>query len=91
MKEPTTSPSDSATEGNIGDRLWRGLTIAVLAIPYLLYVAFVIREGQGPIDYETFMDIGSRLLEGQEVYGTNSYHPMPYVMIFALFAACPDP
>jgi hypothetical protein len=65
--------------------------IVVLLIPYLLYVAFVIRVNRGPVDYETFMSIGQRLLNGAEVYGENSYYPMPYVMIFAFFSWLPRP
>lgn len=56
---------------------------------YLAYVIFIIRENRGPVDYETFMDIGGRLLRGQEVYGVNSYYPLPMVMVFAAFAALP--
>jgi hypothetical protein len=63
--------------------------LIVLLIPYLLYLAFVIRGNQGPVDYETFMSIGQRFLDGAPVYTENSYYPLPYVMIFAFFAWLP--
>jgi len=67
------------------------IVLLVLLAPYLLYVWFIVRADRGPIDYETFMDIGQRLLSGKEVWGENSYYPMPYVMIFALFSWLPRP
>jgi hypothetical protein len=60
-------------------------------MPYILYVGFVVGANRGPVDYETFMSIGQRLLAGQEVYGENSYYPMPYVMVFAFFSWLPRP
>ncbi len=72
-------------------RLLKLTGLIILLIPYLLYVGFVIRANRGPVDYETFMDIGRRLLDGREVYGENSYYPMPFVMIFALFSLLPRP
>lgn len=65
--------------------------LILLLIPYLLYIGFIIRADQGPVDYETFMAIGGRLLSGGEVYGENSYYPMPFVMLFALFSWLPRP
>ena len=66
--------------------------LLILALlPYLLYIAYIISTDHGPVDYETFMEIGGRLLNGQPVYGVNSYYPMPYVMIFAFFAWLPRP
>lgn len=67
------------------------LLTALLLAAFLLYIGFVIQHDQGPVDYETFMQIGARFLRGQEVYGENSYYPLPYVMIFAGFAALPRP
>jgi hypothetical protein len=67
------------------------LAAAILLVPYILYVAFIIRANQGPVDYETFMEIGHRLLAGKEVYGENSYYPLPFVMIFACFSWLPRP
>lgn len=67
------------------------ILLAVFSLPYLLYIRYVIRIGQGPVDYETFMDIGNRLLNGSKVYGENSYYPMPFVMLFALFDWLPHP
>ncbi len=64
---------------------------ALLFIPYLAYVAFVISVDRGPVDYETFMSIGMRFLSKEPVYTTNSYYPMPYVIIFSFFASLPRP
>lgn len=72
-------------------RLLRLTALIVLLLPYLLYVSFVIRLNRGPVDYETFINLGHRLLEGREVYGENSYYPLPFVMIFALFSWLPRP
>jgi len=65
--------------------------LVLLLIPYLLYLGFIIQHDQGPVDYETFMAIGARLLAGGQVYGENSYYPMPFVMLFALFSWLPRP
>lgn len=73
------------------DQALRITATALLLAPYLLYTGFVIHIDRGPVDYETFMDIGRRLTAGQEVYGENSYYPMPYVMIFALLSLLPRP
>ena len=62
------------------------ISIGLLLIPYLLYIDYVIRGGRGPVDYETFINIGDRFLNGNNVYGENSYYPMPYVLVFALFS-----
>ncbi|MFN3308723.1 MAG: hypothetical protein ACK44E_05875 [Anaerolineales bacterium] len=59
--------------------------------PFVSYLFFILSVGQGPIDYETFMAIGERLIQGKQVYGENSYYPLPYVMIFALFRLLPKP
>lgn len=67
------------------------LGFMLLLMPYVLYVGFAIYINQGPIDYETFMNIGQRLITGREIYGENSYYPMPYVMIFAFFSWLPRP
>jgi hypothetical protein len=70
-------------------RLLKLAGVILLLIPYLLYVGFVIQTDQGPVDYETFMTIGHNLLSGNEVYGENSYYPMPFVMVFAFFSWLP--
>jgi hypothetical protein len=67
------------------------LIVAILLMPYIFYTAFIIRANQGPVDYETFMTIGHRLLDGKQVYSENSYYPMPFVMIFAFFSSLPRP
>ncbi len=72
-------------------RLINLLGVILLLIPYVLYVGFVLQANRGPVDYETFMAIGSRLIHGMDVYGENSYYPMPFVMIFALFSWLPTP
>jgi hypothetical protein len=72
-------------------RLLKLTSIFLLLIPYLLYVGFVIHANKGPVDYETFLDIGHRLINGSEIYGENSYYPMPFVMVFALFSWLPRP
>ncbi len=56
---------------------------------YALYVVFVLKIGSGPIDYETFMQIGQNFVDGNRIYTENSYYPMPYVGIFALFSQLP--
>ena len=63
--------------------------LTLILVPYLAYIVFIIQADRGPIDYETFMGIGRRLLTAQPVYGENSYYPMPYVMIFAFFSWLP--
>lgn len=72
-------------------RLLKIASVTLLLIPYLLYVGFIIHSNQGPVDYETFVDIGHRLLAGNEIYSENSYYPMPYVMVFAVFSWLPRP
>jgi hypothetical protein len=70
-------------------RFFLFLACFLLISLYVFYVAFVITKNQGPVDYETFMQIGRRFLAGEKVYGVNSYYPMPYVLIFAAFASLP--
>src|SRR3990172_579797 len=72
-------------------RLLKLACVVLLLVPYLMYVSFVIRANRGPVDYETFMGTGQRLLAGAEIYGENSYYPMPFVMVFALFSWLPRP
>jgi hypothetical protein len=72
-------------------RLLKLASVVLLLVPYLMYVGFIIRGNRGPVDYETFMAIGHRLITGNQVYGENSYYPMPFVMIFALFSLLPRP
>jgi hypothetical protein len=70
-------------------KLLRIAAVILLLTPYLIYVGLAVYTNRAPIDYETFMSIGSRLLAGSEVYGENSYYPMPYVMVFAAIAWLP--
>lgn len=67
------------------------LLLLLFLLPYLLYLAFVLHLGHGPVDYETFMEVGKRLLDHQEVYVENSYYPLPYVLVFSFFALLPKP
>ena len=67
----------------------RAVGLGLLSVPYLAYLAFVIRLNQGPVDYETFMGIGREFLRGGQVYGENSYYPLPYVTVFAVFSLLP--
>ena len=70
-------------------KLLRLAAVILLLTPYLIYTGLAIYTNRGPVDYETFMSIGGRLLTGGEVYGENSYYPMPYVIVFAAFAGLP--
>jgi hypothetical protein len=63
----------------------------LLIVFYAAYAYFFIKAGRGPVDFDTFLDIGARLLEGRPVYGVNSLYPMPFVGIFAFFAWLPRP
>jgi len=65
------------------------LFLLVILSFYCLYAIFVLGIGIGPIDYETFMRIGQSLIENKPIYGNNSYYPMPYVGIFAIFSLLP--
>jgi hypothetical protein len=68
---------------------WQNILVAILLIPYLLYLVFIIQEDTGPIDFETILRIGETFTEGGKVYGENSYYPLPYVFIFSFFSALP--
>jgi hypothetical protein len=72
-------------------KLSRWVFLAVSLAPYLAYLSFIIQINQGPIDYETFMQIGQRWRTGAEIYVENSYYPLPYVLIFAAVSALPRP
>jgi hypothetical protein len=65
------------------------LLLSLLLVPYVLYVFFVVINNQGPVDYETFMRIGTAFRRGGEVYVENSYYPLPYVLVFAFFSSLP--
>lgn len=73
----------------ITSRLKKILLILLLALPYLLYIGFIISIDRGPVDYETFMEIGARFSGGEVIYGDNSYYPMPFVFIFSFFSWLP--
>lgn len=59
--------------------------------PYILYGAYIIRGGRGPIDFETFMSIGARFASGLDPYAPNSYYPLPFVFLFAILSLLPRP
>lgn len=63
----------------------------LVGLLYVAYITFIIMGNQSGVDYETFMEIGTRFRMGQPVWTVNSYYPMPYVMIFGLFSALPRP
>jgi hypothetical protein len=66
------------------------ILLAVLClIPYGLYLYIGLTNNQGPVDFDTFLGIGQRLLSGEEVYTTNSYYPIPYTFIFAILSLLP--
>lgn len=69
----------------------RSSLLLSLLILYILYVWFIIQHNRGAVDYETFMRIGRRFLDGKEIWGENSYYPFPYVMVFAFFSQLPRP
>lgn len=79
------------TQKTGNDRVISFLLLLLCLLPYLLYLGFVLRLGHGPVDYETFMEIGRRLLDHQEVYVENSYYPLPYVFVFSFFVLLPKP
>jgi len=60
-------------------------------LPYLLYIGFVVANNRGPVDYETFMEIGSRIPLGKAVFAGNSYYPVPFVYLFTLLYWLPRP
>jgi len=64
------------------------LLVALLSI-YGAYLVFILRQQQGAVDYETFMNIGRRFLNGQMIWVENSYYPLPFVILFGVFAAMP--
>jgi hypothetical protein len=77
---------------NLNQRRHLQFLLTLLAFaPYLFYVWYVITTSTAPIDYDTFMEIGRRVVTGAPVYGGNSYYPMPYAMVFGLFSLIPRP
>ena len=72
-------------------RLKTHLLNALAFVPFLLYVGFVVITDRGPVDYETFLEIGSRVAQGQPIFTGNSYYPFPYVYIFTLLYWLPRP
>jgi len=59
--------------------------------PYFLYGVSIISSGTGPVDFETFLRIGARFASGQNPYGSNSYYPLPFVLLFAGLSLLPKP
>jgi len=75
----------------LSSRLKLGLLNVLAWVPFLLYVGFVISTGRGPVDYETFREIGGRLVQGAPIFVDNSYYPFPIVYVFALLHLLPHP
>lgn len=78
------------TEAESKRALKRLFFLALAAIPYVLYLAFLLSSESHPIDYRTFIQLGHSLLVGGPVYGENSYYPLPTVMLFAGLASLPE-
>jgi hypothetical protein len=74
-----------------GHQASRVLALALLLIPYLLYLVFIVAADRGPVDYETFMEIGRRFSAGLNPYGPNSYYPLPFVMLFGFLSSLARP
>jgi hypothetical protein len=72
-------------------RIVKQVALGLILSFYILYASLLVIGGTGPVDFDTFRDIGTRALNGQPVYGPNSYYPLPFVGIFAAFAALPRP
>ena len=79
----------SAKKAFFHPAIFRWVLLILLLIPYILYIFFIVKNDQGPIDYETFMRIGKQLTSGGEIYGENSYYPFPYVILFSFFFHLP--
>ncbi len=71
------------------NRIIQLLFLLIFLSIYIFYVVIVINIGTGPIDYETFMQIGQNLIKGMLIYGENSFYPLPYVGVFAIFSQLP--
>lgn len=67
------------------------ISIFFILIIYFAYAFIAIEIKQGPVDFETFMEIGRNLLHGNPIYTENSYYPMPFVGIFSIFSLIPFP
>lgn len=78
-------PSKTAPPARLKQFFW--LLLALL--PYLLYLGFILSTGRGPVDFETFLAMGARLVSGDQVYTENAYYPLPYVMVFAALSLLP--
>ena len=46
------------------EKLLKLAAIILLMTPYLIYTGLAIYTDRGPVDYETFMNIGGSLLAG---------------------------
>lgn len=71
--------------------LWTVLVWLIGLTPYLLYLIWMLRFQQGPVDFETFLSFGRRVLASEVIYDGTNYYPMPFVYLFALLAALPRP
>jgi hypothetical protein len=78
-----------STSPRFASRVLLTLLYAVVILIYIGYFVFILQYSHAAVDYETFMAIGSRFRAGAPVWTENSYYPMPYVLVFALFSALP--
>lgn len=75
----------------MGFSKWAAVIVyGLIAALYIGYLTFIVSVGHGAVDYDTFITIGHRWLDGREVYIENSHYPLPTVMIFGLMASLPD-
>src|SRR5687767_3016154 len=79
------------TSRSLATRTLLILLYTVVILLYVGYIVFILQYSHAAVDYETFMGIGSRFRTGEPVWTENSYYPLPYVLVFALFSALPHP
>jgi len=72
-------------------KIIKSISIFSILLIYFAYALIVIQINQGPVDFETFMEIGKKLLLGSQIYTDNSFYPMPFVGIFSIFSLIPFP
>lgn len=72
-------------------KIIKSISIFSILLIYFAYALIVIQINQGPVDFETFMEIGRKLLLGSQIYTDNSFYPMPFVGIFSIFSLIPFP
>jgi hypothetical protein len=81
---------DMQKDSSFGRRLeW--VALLLLLMLYSGYILFAAANGEAAVDYHTFMEIGQRFIDNEPIWVTNSYYPLPTVLIFAFFALLPLP